>query len=160
MQLPVFEGVVEALEKHSVRRKRELEMDKTTPAKKRKVLKWSKEHGHDTYFGSHHESRSDCGEGKPRDKQKCCADPHTSARVTETALSTSAVFCVPKRRTFQRELSLCTGTLPTPTRSAMLTCSISVVWMMPRQTVAQVRKVWWLCVRVELKGEPTREAAP
>ena len=37
MQLPVFKGVVEALEKHSVQRKRELEMDKNTPAKKRKV---------------------------------------------------------------------------------------------------------------------------
>ena len=72
MHLPVFEGVVEALEKHSVKRKRELVMAKTTPAKKRRVLskrkrildgherkKWSREHGHDTYGGSHHESRSD-----------------------------------------------------------------------------------------------------
>ena len=32
MHLPVFEGVVEALEKHSVRRKRKLGMAKTTPA--------------------------------------------------------------------------------------------------------------------------------
>ena len=37
MQLTVFEGVVEALDKHSVRRKRKLEVAKTTPAKKRKV---------------------------------------------------------------------------------------------------------------------------
>ena len=37
IHLPVFEGVVEALEKHSVRRKRRLGVAKTTPAKKRKV---------------------------------------------------------------------------------------------------------------------------
>ena len=35
---------------------------------------------------------------------------------------------------------------------------VSIVWMMPHQTVAQVKKVWWLCVRVEQKGDPTREA--
>ena len=63
MKLPVFEGVVEALEKHSVQRKRGLEFAKTTPAKKRRVelekkrvregrerIKWSKIHGHDTYM--------------------------------------------------------------------------------------------------------------
>ena len=62
MHLPVLEGVVEALEKHSVKRKRELDLAKTTPAKKRRVLykrkrilegherkKWSREHGSDTY---------------------------------------------------------------------------------------------------------------
>ena len=37
MKPPVFEGVVEALEKHSVQRKRGLEFAKTTPAKKRRV---------------------------------------------------------------------------------------------------------------------------
>ena len=37
----------------------------------------------------------------------------------------------------------------------MLTCTISVVWMMPHYAAAQARKVWWLCVNVELKGEPT-----
>ena len=37
MQLPVFEGVVETLEKHRVRRKRKLDMAKTTHAKKRSV---------------------------------------------------------------------------------------------------------------------------
>ena len=90
MHLPVFEGVVEALEKHSVKRKRELVMAKTTPAKKRRVLykrkrilegherkKWSREHGHDTYGGSHHESRSDCGEGEPGDKPKCACGSTT-----------------------------------------------------------------------------------
>ena len=34
MKLPVFEGVLDALEKHSVQRKRRLEVAKTTPAKK------------------------------------------------------------------------------------------------------------------------------
>ena len=174
MHLPVFEGVVEALEKHSVRRKRKLDMAKTTPAKKRRVLskrnrvlegherkKWSGEHGHDTYGGSHHESRSDCGEGKPMtSKSVRVGQPHTNERVTETVLSTSVVFCVPKRRAIQRVLRMCTGSPPTPTsRSAMLTCTISVVRMVPHQTAALVMKVW-LCARVELKGEPTRETVP
>ena len=93
MHLPVFEGVVEALEKHSVRRKRELDMAKTTAAKKRRVLlkrnrvlegherkKWSREHGHDTYSGDYHKGRSDCGEGKPRDKPKCACGSTTHKR--------------------------------------------------------------------------------
>ena len=93
MHLPVFEGVVEALEKHSVKRKRKLVMAKTTPAKKRRVLskrnrilegherkKWSREHGRDTYGGSHHESRSDCGEGEPGDKPKCACGSTTHKR--------------------------------------------------------------------------------
>ena len=93
MHLPVLEGVVEALEKHSVKRKRELDMAKTTPAKKRRVLskmnrilegherkKWSREHGRDTYGGSHHESRSDCGEGEPGDKPKCACGSTTHKR--------------------------------------------------------------------------------
>ena len=37
MKLPIFEGVAGALEKHSVERKRALEVAKTTPAKKRRV---------------------------------------------------------------------------------------------------------------------------
>lgn len=35
LKLPVFEGIVEALEKHSARRKRRLESLKTTPKNKR-----------------------------------------------------------------------------------------------------------------------------
>ena len=67
MNLPVFEGMVEALEKHNARRKRELELAKTTPKKKRRVelkkkcvkegierIKWSKKHGHDTYSATRH----------------------------------------------------------------------------------------------------------
>ena len=62
MQLPVFEGVVEALERHNVRRKKDLDKAKTTPVKKRRIeLKkrrvhegfersnWSRKHGRDTY---------------------------------------------------------------------------------------------------------------
>ena len=65
MKLPVFEGIVEALQKHNVRRKKNLDLVKTTTKKKRRIelkkkcvkegierIKWSKEHGHDTYFGS------------------------------------------------------------------------------------------------------------
>ena len=37
MKLPVFEGIVEALQKHNVGRKRELELAKTTPKKKWRV---------------------------------------------------------------------------------------------------------------------------
>ena len=60
MKLPVFHGIVEALEKHSARRKRKLEWAKGTPQKKRRIelkkkrvidgqerKKWSKKHSHD-----------------------------------------------------------------------------------------------------------------
>ena len=106
MKLPVFEGMVEALEKHNGRRKRELELAKTTPKKKRRIekkkrvvegverIKWSKEHGHDTYFGGSGDSDveemvcdsgdgvnqnkgkgkgSGRGKGKPLGKGKCAA---------------------------------------------------------------------------------------
>ena len=62
MQLPVFEGVVEALEKHNMQRKKALDRAKTTPVKKRRIeLKkrrvregqersnWSRKHECDTY---------------------------------------------------------------------------------------------------------------
>ena len=61
LKLPVFYGVQEALEKHSIQRKRKLDRKKMTPVKKRIALKvqrtlearerikWSKKHGHDTY---------------------------------------------------------------------------------------------------------------
>jgi hypothetical protein len=64
MKLPIFEGIVEALEKHNMRRKRRLDLAKTTPQKKRRIelkkkrvvegrerIKWSKKHGQDTYYG-------------------------------------------------------------------------------------------------------------
>ena len=107
MKLSVFEGIVEALEKHSARRKRELELAKTTPKKKRRVelkkkhvkkgierIKWSKKHGHDTYFDGSGDSDveemvcdsgdgvnqskekgkgSGRGKGKPQGKGKCAA---------------------------------------------------------------------------------------
>ena len=37
MKLPVFDGVVEALEKHSVLRKRALAKAKTTPEKRKRI---------------------------------------------------------------------------------------------------------------------------
>ena len=62
MHLPVFDGVVEALQKHIVRRKKDLALAKTTPCKKRHITlkknrvlegmkrkEWSRKHGHDTY---------------------------------------------------------------------------------------------------------------
>ncbi len=64
MKLPIFESIVEALEKHNMRRKRILDLAKTTPQKKRRIelkkkrvvegrecIKWSKKHGQDTYYG-------------------------------------------------------------------------------------------------------------
>ena len=61
MQLPVFEGVEEALEKYNIKRKRALNKAKTSEAKKRRVQwkvdrvkdaerrkEWTKKHGHDT----------------------------------------------------------------------------------------------------------------
>ena len=102
MQLPVFEGIVDALAKHNVQRKSELELAKTTPKKKQRIalkkkrvkegqerIKWSKEHGHDTYYGGSDAEEYACdsgdgvnqrkekgsahGKGKPRDKGMCVA---------------------------------------------------------------------------------------
>ena len=62
LKLPVFDGVQEALDKHSAQRKRVLGKAKSTPAKKRRIawkvrrtlarkdrINWTKKHGHDTY---------------------------------------------------------------------------------------------------------------
>ena len=86
MKLPVIEGIVEALQKHNVRRKRKLELAKTTPKKKRRVelkkkrvkegierIKWSKEHSHDTYFGGSGDSDVEkmvCDDGVNKGKGK------------------------------------------------------------------------------------------
>ena len=80
MELPVFEGVVEALEKHSIDRKRRLDLAKTTPAKKRRVwlkkkrvlegkerIKWSKMHGHHTYNAVKDSVADGLGEGDSSD---------------------------------------------------------------------------------------------
>ena len=76
MKLPIFEGIVEALEKHNMRRKRRLDLAKTTPQKKRwtelkkkrvvegrERIKWSKKNGQDTYYGGCSDS-GDSGGGK------------------------------------------------------------------------------------------------
>ena len=74
LKLPVFDGVQEALEKHSVQRKRKLDRKKMTPVKKRRIalkvqrtlearerIKWSKKHGHDTYgCDSDSDSENEC----------------------------------------------------------------------------------------------------
>ena len=107
MKLYQHEGMVEALEKYNAWRKRELELAKTTPKKKRRVelkkkrvvegekrIKWSKKHGHDTYFdcsGDRDVEEMVCdsgdgvnqnkgkgkgsglGKGKPQGKGKCAA---------------------------------------------------------------------------------------
>ena len=93
MKLPVFHGIVEALEKHSARRKRKLERAKGTPQKKRRIelkknhviygqerKKWSKKHGHD--YGCDSEN-SDIDikvsrgkgrrKGRPQGKGKCAS---------------------------------------------------------------------------------------
>ena len=75
MKLPVFEGIVEALEKHSVHRKRKLELAKATSQKKRRVelkkkhvreaQERSRQHGHDTYFGAQCDSEHSDIDVKP-----------------------------------------------------------------------------------------------
>ena len=82
LKLPVFDGVREALEKHSEKRKKVLETRKTTPAKKRRIalkvkrtmeakarIKWSKNHGHDTY-GQADDSDLECDLDIVRDVRK------------------------------------------------------------------------------------------
>ena len=93
MKLPVFHGIVEALEKHSARRKRKLEWAKGTPQKKRRIelkkkrvidgqerKKWSKKHGHD--YGCDSENSDidvkvsrDKGrrKGRPQGKGECAS---------------------------------------------------------------------------------------
>ena len=102
MKLPIFEGMVEALKKHSASRNSQLELAKTTHKKKRRIelknqrvkegierTKWSKEHGHDTYFGGGNVEEKVCdssdgvnqrkeegsgpGKLKPRGRGKCAA---------------------------------------------------------------------------------------
>ena len=89
MQLPVFDGVVEALQKHNVRRKQDLALAKTTPHKKRRIAlkknrvlegvkrkEWSRKHGHDTYGDddahddSDHEPEEKKGKGKGKTRAK------------------------------------------------------------------------------------------
>ena len=63
MNLPVFDGVREALKSHNIRRKRGLEREKQTPVKKRRIeltkrrvlegckrSEWTRKHGQDTYY--------------------------------------------------------------------------------------------------------------
>ena len=72
MGLPVFDGVQEALERHSVQQNRKLERVQTTPVKRRRVqLKkmrvqdgirrsdWTKKNGHDHTYGCDDKSVSD-----------------------------------------------------------------------------------------------------
>ena len=87
-------------------------MAKTTPAKKRRVLfkrnrilegherkRWSREHGRDTYGGSHHESRSDCGEGEPGDKPKCACGSTTHKRSShrDCPINKCSLLCAEKK---------------------------------------------------------------
>ena len=83
LKLPVFDGVQEALEKHSVQRKRKLDRKKMTPVKKRRIalkvqrtlegrerIKWSKKHGHDTYgCDSDSDSENELGAERKMKKQ-------------------------------------------------------------------------------------------
>ena len=89
MNLPLFEGVVEALERYSVCRKKRLEHAKTPAVRKRinelkkmrfveqqERIKWSKKHGNDTYFGGPHVDSCDdeyeAGVDTHRKKRKPC----------------------------------------------------------------------------------------
>ena len=75
MGLPVFEGVQEALERQSLRRKRMLEYVQTTPVKRRRIelkkmrveerirrSEWSKKYGHGHTYGSDDEEEPQSGE--------------------------------------------------------------------------------------------------
>ena len=112
LELPVFDGVQEALDKHSAQRKRVLEKAKSTPAKKRRIawkvkrtlarkdrINWTKKHGHNTYGcddGSDLEHDLDIVKegrkgktgvrGKPRGVLHV-GQAHTNARATKTVLS-------------------------------------------------------------------------
>ena len=89
MGLPVFEGVQEALEIHSLQRKRKLERVQTTPVKKRRIelkkmrvqegfrrSEWTKKHGHDHTYGndnkcvSDHEGEKEGGCKRKQSKRK------------------------------------------------------------------------------------------
>ena len=113
MQLPVFEGVVEALKKQCTEKEKVRGGYKTTPANKRKVwlkrkwvlegkerIKWSKKHGHDTYVGSHQESRSERGECKPRDKLRCrtCgSNTHKRSSHRDCPFNKRSLLCAEKK---------------------------------------------------------------
>ena len=84
MGLLVLDGVQEALEGHSLQRKRKLERALTTPVKRRSIeLKksrvqectrrsvWTKKHGHDYTYGSGDESVSTCKEKRQRSGNLC-----------------------------------------------------------------------------------------
>lgn len=99
MELPVFDGVQEALESHSVQRKRALEKAKTTPEKKRRIedkrrrardakrrKDWSKVHGCHTYGEVATESgHEEEGGDKPRRGNKNAAKQGKCSACGSTA---------------------------------------------------------------------------
>ena len=83
MHLPVFDGVVEALQKHIVWRKKDLALAKTTSCNKRRIAlkknrvlegmkrkEWSRKHGHDTYGDDDAHDDSDHEREKKKGKRK------------------------------------------------------------------------------------------
>ena len=108
MQLPVFEGVEEALEKYNIKRKRALDKPKMSEAKKRRVQwkedrvkdaerrkEWTKKHGHDTY-GNEANDSEDVVVKRRKQRPSILVNAehvvqiHTFAQTTRTALSISA----------------------------------------------------------------------
>ena len=63
-------------------------------------IKWSKEHGHDIYFGNHHKSRSERGECKPQDKLKChiCgSNTHKCSCHRDCPFNKHSLLCTEKK---------------------------------------------------------------
>ena len=105
MKLPVFHGIVEALEKHSARRKRKLEWAKGTPQKERRtelkknrVIDGQERNKRHDYGCDSENSNIDVkvsrgkgrrkGSPKGRGSVPHVGQTHTSALTTEIALST------------------------------------------------------------------------
>ena len=94
MKLPIFEGIVEALQRDNKHRRKSLDYAKTTHVKKRTIqlkkmraveakerIKWSKKHGNDTYFGnSGDEDNEDDVKTQSKSKKQCVCGSTTHER--------------------------------------------------------------------------------
>ena len=128
MKLPVFDGVFEALQRQSLRRKRWLEREKTTPVKKRRIelnkrralegierSEWTKKHGHHTYGENIAESGArgsgmKCAVERPRfvvlvDHLPTCVPPTRTALLKKNT-DPLGIFGSLTQLLFQRHLAL------------------------------------------------------
>ena len=172
MNLPVFEGMAEALEKHNARRKRELQLAKTTFKKKRRIelkkkrvaegierIKWSKKHGRDTYFNGSDVEEMVCdsgdqnkgkGKGSGRGKGKSLGKGKCAACGSSTHRRSSHRDC-PFHKSRAKKEAHSDGTA-----EELITDSESGEYI----TGGDSSELKLIYVRVELNGCPTREAVP